>query len=182
MTKANTSKKMSKADFVRKLPPTMPAVAIVEKAKAAGLKLSTNYIYRVRTAINAKSRPPNAPTKSASVAAASRTPTTTKAAFVRALPATTPAKEVIAKAKAAGFSVSKTYVYLVRGTTKGPAKKRPAAKATTSKPASTGAPPPAGKSSDAESLLKAVAGELGLGHAITLLQAERARVRSILSG
>jgi len=41
-----------------------------------------------------------------------------KTAFVRALPHTVSAKDVVAKAKAAGFKISEAYVYTIRSTTK----------------------------------------------------------------
>ena len=39
---------------------------------------------------------------------------TTKAAFVRAIPDSVPAKEVVAKAKAAGITISEKHVYVIR--------------------------------------------------------------------
>jgi hypothetical protein len=61
----------------------------------------------------------------------------TKASFVRAIPASVPAKEVVAKAKAAGMTLSEKHVYVIRSDAKKRSKKRaakgsaPAAKATT---------------------------------------------------
>ena len=48
--------------------------------------------------------------------------TINKSAFVRALPATMPGAEVVAKAKAQGIKISLAYVYGIRAKTK--AKKR----------------------------------------------------------
>ena len=103
---------------------------------------------------------------------------TSKAAFVRSFPSSTPAKEVVAKAKAAGISLSDAYVYNVRATTK------------TKKTGSTGARGPrrgpapttvhVGGGRGAEELLRAVAAELGLARAIGVLQAEHSRVRRLL--
>jgi hypothetical protein len=60
----------------------------------------------------------------------------TKASFVRAIPASVPAKEVVAKAKAAGMTLSEKHVYVIRSDAKKRSKKRAAkgsapAKATT---------------------------------------------------
>jgi hypothetical protein len=44
-----TKKDASKAEFVRGLPEDMPAKNVVEKAKEAGLKLSTAYVYVIRS-------------------------------------------------------------------------------------------------------------------------------------
>jgi hypothetical protein len=48
----------------------------------------------------------------------------TKASFVRAIPSSVPAKEVVAKAKAAGMTLSEKHVYVIRSD----AKKRSAKK------------------------------------------------------
>jgi len=42
-------KDASKADFVRGLPAAMPAKEVVDKAKEAGLKLTTAYVYVIRS-------------------------------------------------------------------------------------------------------------------------------------
>jgi hypothetical protein len=102
---------------------------------------------------------------------------TTKADFVRNLPPSIPAKEVIARAKAAGLSVSKTYVYLVRGHAKtkaSPKRRAPAGRrgASVARPIAT--------MSSAEDLLKAVAAEVGLGRAMVILAGERARLRAVI--
>ncbi len=44
-----TKKDASKAEFVRGLPENMPAKHVVEKAKEAGLELTTAYIYVIRS-------------------------------------------------------------------------------------------------------------------------------------
>jgi hypothetical protein len=44
-----TKKDASKAEFVRGLPEDMPAKHVVEKAKEAGLKLTTAYVYVIRS-------------------------------------------------------------------------------------------------------------------------------------
>lgn len=113
-------------------------------------------------------------------------PVKSKAAFVRSLPLSTPAKEVIAQAKAAGISITETHVYGVRAAER--AKRKSAAQKGASKPPAVSAPIVSLPSSapkvgtKAEALLKAVAAEIGLGHAIEVLQNERARVRALIGG
>ncbi len=105
--------------------------------------------------------------------------TQTKAAFVRSLPAGMPAKEVVKRAKAAGIKLGTSYVYNIRGAAKMAAKKkRSAAKS----PAVGTVVSTAGWSvaQHAETLLRAVAAEIGLGRALELLHDERARVHSIV--
>jgi hypothetical protein len=103
-----------------------------------------------------------------------------KSDYIRAQVATLTAPEVVAKAKAAGLKLTSQLVYAVRGRAK--AKRK--ARKTSSKAAFVRAlPPSAGSwsvSQHAETLLRAVAAEIGLGHAIELLHAERTRVHSLL--
>lgn len=105
----------------------------------------------------------------------------TKADFVRSLPATTPAKEVVAKAKEAGIALTDMYVYNVRSTSKASAKKsngqEPGSRAVTS---ARGPHKAAVATGSVEELLKAIAAEIGLGRAIAVLQGERDRVRAVL--
>ena len=89
-----------------------------------------------------------------------------KAEFVRALPATMPAKQVVDKAKEAGLKLSTAYVYVIRSQARnGDKEKEPS-------------PPRASK--DAESRLIAVASELGLTRSIDILTREKARVVRLL--
>jgi hypothetical protein len=44
-----SKKEASKADFVRALPAALPAKEVVDKAKEAGLKLTTAYVYVIRS-------------------------------------------------------------------------------------------------------------------------------------
>jgi hypothetical protein len=103
-----------------------------------------------------------------------------KAAFVRALPSTLSAAEVVEKAKAAGISLEVGYVYNIRSTAKAAGKGRGASEAS-GKARSNGASPRAAWDvSSAELLLKAVGAELGLAAAIRILESERARVRAAI--
>ncbi|HEX7666488.1 MAG TPA: hypothetical protein VF407_18305 [Polyangiaceae bacterium] len=102
-----------------------------------------------------------------------------KAAFVRSIDAGTPAKEVVAKAKAEGMVLSEAYVYNVRATSKskkGGGRGRPGRPATKTGPSARVSHGRGG----AEELLRAVAAELGLAHAISILEAEHSRVRRLI--
>ena len=95
-----------------------------------------------------------------------------KAAYVRSLPRSMKASQVVAKAKAAGIKLTTAYVYAIRSDASAAKKsKKPAAVA----PAGT-------RSHSAEDLLRSVAAEVGLSRAITLLQAEHDRVARLLRG
>jgi hypothetical protein len=109
-----------------------------------------------------------------------------KSAFVRSLPETTPAKDVVELGKAQGMKLTAAYVYSIRT----------AAKAGARKQAVTGVVPRRGRPARAvvaarlessaghrvEELLRAVAAELGLSRAIGLLQSEQQKVRAVLGG
>jgi hypothetical protein len=158
---------ISKSDFIRRQPPNLSGPEVVKKARAAGIKLSSQLVYVVRTKMTkAKVK---TPTEATSTAAPK--PTTSKAAFVRSLPSTIPAKAVVAQAKAAGMKLSANYVYLIR---------RGAKESRGSVRAGRSVPRPITTSSSAESLLKALGAELGLGSAIEILAGERARVSAVI--
>jgi ABC-type uncharacterized transport system substrate-binding protein len=157
----------------------MSATDVVAKAKAAGIKIVPQLVYKVRGVAKAKKSAPkkaSAMVSTASTVAATK-PAKSKAAFVRGLPVSTPAKEVVKQAKAAGIKLNAGYVYNVRQAAK---KKR----ATTKNTAVRTAGRDAGSrvSTSAENLLKAVAAEIGLGPAIEILAGERARVAAVIGG
>ncbi len=56
-TKKPAPKTQSKAAFVRSLPSSTPAKDVVEKAKAAGIKLTDAYVYNVRATTRAAKKP-----------------------------------------------------------------------------------------------------------------------------
>jgi hypothetical protein len=160
--------------FILSLPKTLPAKEVLAKAKAAGLKTSESNVHRVR---RLHGRPAKAPAAVATPAApakaaAPKGKTLKKSDFVRTLPAATPAKDVVAKAKAAGVKLDLQYVYKIRSRSKPARGRRAAAPAAAPRLAAV-------TDSSAESLLRALGAEIGLGRAVDLLQAERARVSSI---
>ncbi|MBI4953943.1 MAG: hypothetical protein HY908_18100 [Myxococcales bacterium] len=84
-----------------------------------------------------------------------------------------PAKEIVAKAKAAGFPLTEKYVYTIRSVARA-RKQRDEERARGGAAATGGASPPVA------GLLLAVAAEVGLGRAIAVLEAERSRVIAML--
>ena len=96
--------------------------------------------------------------------------TKSKAAFVRSLPRTMSAKEVIAKAKAAGLKLSPAYIYVIRSKTSGPAKGP--------KAAGGGKPGPKPKNGKGlESQFIGLALDIGFGRALELLNSTKAAVQ-----
>jgi hypothetical protein len=102
-------------------------------------------------------------------------PETSKTDFIRSMPGTMPVSEVIATAAASGMKISRQLVYVVRS--RGGAKPAKAGKPGR-KPRATVVM--GSHSSTADSLLLAVASEIGLGRAMEILEAQRAQVRGVL--
>ena len=160
---------LSKSDFVRSQPATLTAAEVLAKARDMGLKLTSQLVYKVRA--TAKS---NGKAKRSSGNSHSTGTGTSKAAFVRGLSNLSP-REIVEKAKAAGMKLDLGYVYNIRG-----AAKRGSTKRRSEVRLGASVPRPITTSSGAESLLKALASEIGLGPAIEILSAERARVRALI--
>jgi hypothetical protein len=96
-----------------------------------------------------------------------------KAAFVRALPSTMPAKDVIEKAKAAGHKLSAAYVYVIRS-------KGSSSNGAGKSGAKLGRPRAGnGSNGTAERALINAALELGFSRARQLLDSAQARIRSM---
>jgi hypothetical protein len=94
-----------------------------------------------------------------------------KSAFIRSLPRSLPASQVVAKGKAAGLTFSDKYVYTIRA--KGPKRGRP--KGSKNKPG----PKPKG---NAEAQFVDAALNLGLARAETILARVRSAIRAAAIG
>lgn len=173
----------NKSEFIRAQPAAMSAADVVEKAKAEGLAIEPGLVYGVRSQAKAKRKAKRGLAKKTAAVnrSAATKPSPSKSHFIRRFPKLSP-KEVVAKAKAEGIKLEVGYVYNVRSAGKGGAAKK-ATPATTSRKATTRSGSQSSVSattSAAEELLRAVAAEVGLGRAIEILAAERARVRALI--
>lgn len=159
---AAAAKKVNKSAYVRALPSSMSAKDIVSKAKSEGISLSISQVYTIRT--NAK-KISGGSGKSARRAA--RGPRAgTKSAFVRSLPRTLTAKEVVEQAKAKGMKLSVAQVYNIRSTASSkPATPRAAVQVTAAAPRSTAVTSVA----DAEARFRRLIIEIGLQRAKAVL-------------
>jgi hypothetical protein len=179
------SQKQSKSHFVRSQPATMSPAEVIAKAKASGITIGRSLVYMVRGRSSEKAK--KRVSKKTSTAASVVSKPISKSDFVRSLPAS-PAKDVVAKAKAEGISLSENHVHAVRAKDNVKAKSRRVAKKTlktaVSKPAvaTNGRGSSATAKSSAEELLKAVAAELGLARAVEILAGERSRVQVLIGG
>jgi hypothetical protein len=124
------------------------------------------------------------PKKSSSKPAKPAKPT--KASFVRAIPSSVPAKEVVAKAKAAGMTLSEKHVYVIRSD----AKKRSAKKkaggaskghAASASPATKAVAHSAGGGSNETNFRKLVLA-LGIPKAKALVTDVERRLTQLISG
>lgn len=111
---------MTKSDFIRKFSLSTPASDIVTKAKGVNLKLTPSFVYAIRAMDKKRKRVPSA---GAAKPAAASAPAATgrkinKSAFVRGLPSSMSAADVVAKGKAAGIKLSAAQVYTVRANAK----------------------------------------------------------------
>jgi len=97
----------NKSDFVRQHP-NLSAAEVVAKAKESGISISPVLVYKVR----GRAKPGAAKTRRAWKSSKGGTASD----FVRSMPVTTPAKDVIAAAKAKGIRMSANLVYMVRAT------------------------------------------------------------------
>ena len=97
-----------------------------------------------------------------------------KSAFVRSLPADMPAKDVVAKGKARGMTMSIAYVYSIRTAAKAAARRGGLAGVPGRRPLATHG------GGRVEDLLRAMAAELGLRRALAILEGEQAKVRAML--
>jgi hypothetical protein len=104
-----------------------------------------------------------------------------KAAFVRSLSPETTAKEAVAKAKAAGISLSETYFYNIRSTGKGSSKKAP--KRTTKKTTTVkGALANREASTSIETNFRRLVLEVGLARAKALIGEVERGLQSVIAG
>jgi cell division septation protein DedD len=136
------AKPMTKSDFIRKFSFTTPASDIVTKAKPFNLKFTPSFVYAIRAMDKKRKRVPSQGKPAAvavSTAASSAVPTRgksiNKSAFVRGLPATLSASDVISRGRAQGIKLTAAQVYTVRANAK-----RAGSKAATGKLALKAAP------------------------------------------
>ena len=193
-TPSKTPSTTSKAAFVRQHADLAPK-AIVELAKAQGLKLEVLTVYNVRSADQkaAKRRAASKKATAPTTASGRKPATMSKADFIRRYPKLS-AAQLVEKAKAEGIKLDANHVYTVRGYDKRAKVKKRAAKKLAVKPAIIPAvvkpvtvpkPPVAPKPTAAgsariEDLLRAGAATLGFDRALEVIRAEQARLMAVL--
>jgi len=167
MPKTAAKKAPNKSAFIRSLPTDMPAVDVVAKAKAAGLKLTPAFVYAIRS----KSR-----NKSPGGAKRGPKPATGKPSaseFVRAQPATMKASEVVAAGAKQGIKFSTNLVYAVRSSGSKPGAGRGGRRGPGRAAALTGGN---------ESVFRKLALDLGISRARQVLDGLESKLRELISG
>lgn len=111
-----------------------------------------------------------------------------KSAFVRSLPESMSAKDVVSKAKAANMVLTENYVYTIRSAAKKKSGKGPGRpgrpKGSVNKPAAaaSASSSSSGTSNSSQARFIEAALEIGLGNADKLLGKLRAQIRSVTLG
>jgi len=168
--KKTAAKKPNKSAFIRNFPAGTSAAEIVQKAKAAGLKVSTAFVYAVRSKAKAGGG------KQKAAATPGRKPSTggqSASDFVRAQPGSMKAKDVVAAGAKQGLKFSANLVYMVRSKGDSPraGRRGPAPRALNGTN---------GYSSSAESDFRKLAIGIGIGRARELLQGLERRLAEII--
>lgn len=176
----------NKTKFVMSLPREMPAKQVVDKAKQQGIVISEAHVYKIRSTNKPKGAPgrgagPKAPTAKPGPKPGAKQASNgqSKRDFVLSFAPSTPASEILKKAKDSGIGLSKAYLYTIRNAAGGgvPAKRgrkpgRPAGVTGLSAPRAA-----ARGGSGLESQFIDAALDMGLSRAAELLDHVRARLK-----
>jgi hypothetical protein len=171
MPKIPSKKTPNKSAFIRGLPAEMPAAEVVEKAKAANLKLTPAFVYAIRSKARTKGAPKRRGGKPGRKPASGGQ---SASDFVRSQPANLKATEVVAAGAKQGIKFSTNLVYAVRssgGKAAGPKGRRGGGR----KAAATAA-------GGSETTLRKLALDLGIGRAREILDDLEKRLSALISG
>lgn len=182
--------KPNKSAFVRSLSFDMPSADVVARAQARGMKLTRNDVHAIRAIARRKRESgrstirelraaravPTASNRGRSATRSTGSSSINKSAFVRSLPGTMSAAEVIEKGKAKGIKLSAAQVYTIRANAR---RKRPDTETIELPAKLTVGRKRSGRSSESkEAEFIATALDLGLARAEALIHALRTRASS----
>jgi hypothetical protein len=108
--RTKSATKPNKSAFVRSLAFDTPSAQVIAKAKAKGMTLTRNDVHAIRAIARRK----ESPGKGGAARAAKRSGAVNKSAFVRSLPSSLSAADVISRAKVKGIKLSAAQVYTIR--------------------------------------------------------------------
>lgn len=176
--------KPNKSAFVRSLAFDMPSAEVIARAKARGMRLTRNDVHAIRAIARRKSESANLYGRAAHARpnSANRKRTSSginKSAFVRSLPGSMSAAEVIEKGKVKGIKLSAAQVYTIRANAR---RKRPdkvVGNLSATKSGGSGERKRGGRNNGSkEAEFIATALDLGLARAEALISALRAKASS----
>jgi hypothetical protein len=110
--RTKSTAKPNKSAFVRSLAFDTPSAQVIAKAKAKGMTLTRNDVHAIRAIARRKEN--GARGKGGALRTTKRSGAVNKSAFVRSLPASLSAAEVISRAKIKGIKLSAAQVYTIR--------------------------------------------------------------------
>jgi hypothetical protein len=170
MPKNPPKKTPNKSAFIRGLPADMPAADVVEKAKAANLKLTPAFVYAIRSKARTKGAPKRRGAKPGRKPASGGQ---SASDFVRSQPASVKATDVVAAGAKQGLKFSTNLVYAVRssgGKAAGPKGRRGGGRKAAAAPGGS------------ETALRKLALDLGIGRAREILNDLEQRLSALISG
>ena len=171
--------KPNKSAFVRSLAFDMPSADVIARAKTQGMKLTRNDVHAIRAIARRKTTPSAKPSSSNARAAGSSG--VNKSEFVRSLPGTLSAAEVITRGKSKGIRLSAAQIYTIRANARRKGTNAPAERSSgvTKNVARTTRLGRGDDSREADFISAAL--DLGLTRAEGLISALRAKVVAALS-
>jgi hypothetical protein len=110
--RTKSTAKPNKSAFVRSLAFDTPSAQVIAKAKAKGMTLTRNDVHAIRAIARRKEN--GARGKGGALRTTKRSGAVNKSAFVRSLPSSLSAAEVISRAKLKGIKLSAAQVYTIR--------------------------------------------------------------------
>jgi hypothetical protein len=168
----------TKSEFIRNNI-GLSAAEIVAKAKAAGLTVTSDLVYKVKVRTKLRQRVNQAKATPVKPAPTTRAARTSKASFIRSLPASASAKDAVAAAAKRGWKIKERYVYKVRAATNRKTPK-PAALRGVAGPHPKATPSSAGSAS--ETVFRKLVLDLGLARSKALLGEVEQKLGDLIAG
>jgi hypothetical protein len=182
-TKTAAAGKPNKSAFVRSLAFDMPSADVIARAKTQGMKLTRNDVHAIRAIARRKTKQPKQTrqTRPSGNARAAGGSGVNKSEFVRSLPGTLSAAEVISRGKSKGIRLSAAQIYTIRANARRKGSKKPLERSTTrTRDLVRGTRSGRGNDSRESDFITAAL-DLGLTKAEGLISALRAKVVAALS-
>lgn len=182
-TKKAAAGKPNKSAFVRSLAFDMPSADVISRAKSQGMKLTRNDVHAIRAIARRKTDQPSQGKPASSAARTAGGSGVNKSEFVRSLPGTLSAAEVISRGKAKGIRLSAAQIYTIRANARRKGSSHSTERASTgmSTTGSTRSVRVSRGDDSRESDFIRAALDLGLTRAEALIEALRAKVVAALS-